>query len=425
MSPSTTVIRVKALIDGTDAPPMEKAVVVVEGAKIVDVGQQEKIEVPHGPEVRELDFPDGYLLPGLVDTHTHLNFGEKSGYGEKTLGKLTYEDVADRDSDAIMLLRGAHNTHQHLSAGVTTLRDCGGRNRVTFDLREGARQGLVTAPRLLLSGRPATVTGGHFWWCNGEADGVDGVRAAVRRLIAEGADFIKIMASGGGTAITDNTKPSYSVEELRAIVEAAHDLGKPTTAHCIAAQSMWNAVEAGSDMMEHGRFKEPDGTYVFNEKIAERMAKQGMYLSPTIQVGYRRREALLAKKREGPRQQRKLDDIAAQFESQVRFLNKLWSEWNIKIVSGTDALESFGDYCLGLEIQSQAGMGNMDIIKSATSVAAEAVGVGDVVGTVQPGKDADLIVVDKDPVESITALRAMTMVMRAGKLIQPYGPTES
>ena len=139
-----------------------------------------------------------------------------------------YEAVIERDTDEIMLLRAAHNTHVHLSAGVTTLRDCGARNRITFDLREGARQGLVTAPRLLLSGRPVTITGGHFFWCNGEADGEDGVRDAVRQLVKEGSDFIKIMASGGGTAITDNRKHSYGVGELRAIVEEAHVHGKLT-----------------------------------------------------------------------------------------------------------------------------------------------------------------------------------------------------
>ena len=410
---------------GPGAPPMNDPVVIVKGSKIVAVGKQGEMHVPQGGDTQELHFPNGHLLPGMVDAHTHLNFGQGSDYPDPA----TYEQVMERDSDEVMLLRAAHNTHIHLSAGVTTLRDCGGRNRITFDLREAARQGLVTAPRLLLSGRPVTITGGHFWFCNGEADGVNGVRAAVRRLIAEGADFIKIMASGGATAITDNTKPSFSMAELRSIVEAAHDLGKPTTAHCIATQSMWNAVEAGVDMMEHGTFKEPDGSYVFDPRIADRMAGQDMYLSPTLPAGYRYKEGLLERERAGdsltPLQQKRLDDWKTERDSQIESLSKLWHEWEIRVVAGTDALQSFGDYCLGLELQAQAGMGNMDIIKSATSVAAEAVGIGDLVGTIETGKEADLIVVDKDPLEDISALRTMTMVMRAGKLIAQYGPTES
>ena len=126
----------------------------------------------------------------------------------------SYEDVIDNDTDEVMLLRAAMNAMIHLKAGVTTLRENGARNKVTFNLREGAHRGYVTAPRLLLCGRPVTVTGGHFYWCNQQADGVDDVRAAVRELVKDGADHIKIMASGGGTAITDLRRPSYTVEEL-------------------------------------------------------------------------------------------------------------------------------------------------------------------------------------------------------------------
>ena len=213
--------------------------------------------------------------------------------GEHGYGDGPYESVIERDTDEIMLLRAAHNTYIHLSSGVTTLRDCGARNRITFDLREGAMQGRSTAPRLLLSGRPVTITGGHFFWRNGEADGEDGVCNAVRQLVEEGSDFIKIMASGGGTAITYNRKHSYGVGELRAIVEEAHVHGKLTTTHCLATQSMINALDAGVDMMEHGGFIEPGGSYVYRPKIAERIAQHGMYVSPTVQTGYRGREALL------------------------------------------------------------------------------------------------------------------------------------
>ena len=292
--PSTTVISAKTLIDGMGGPPLQRPIVVVEDGRITAVGQQGKAQPPQRAGVRELAFPEGHLLPGLIDVHTHLMFGT---VGERGYRDGPYEAVIERDTDEIMLLRAAHNTHMHLSAGVTTLRDCGARNRITFDLREGARQGLVTAPRLLLSGRPVTITGGHFFWCNGEADGEDGVRNAVRQLVKEGSDFIKIMASGGGTAITDNRKRSYGVGELRAIVEEAHAHGKLTTAHCLATQSMVNALDAGVDMMEHGGFIEPDGSYVFRPEIAERIAQQGMYVSPTVQTGYRGREALLERLR--------------------------------------------------------------------------------------------------------------------------------
>ncbi len=409
-----TVIRAKALFDGTGTPPVPNAIVILEGSRIVAAGPESAIETPRGPQVRALDFPDGYLLPGLIDAHTHLMFGS---------GDATYEEVIERDSDQLMLLRAARNAHIHLNAGVTTLRDCGARNQVTFDLRRGVRQGLALAPRLLLSGRPVTTTGGHFWWCNQEADGVEGVRKAVRQLVRDGADFIKIMASGGGTAGTDNRRPSYSVEELRAIVDEAHNLGKPTTAHCIATQSIVNALDAGVDSIEHATFIEPDGSYRFNPRIAERIARQGVLVSPTVQTGYRKREMLLARRAQGhaltPEEKRRLEDLQVKCERQVEFLGRLWSEWEVSIVAGTDAIQTFGDYCLGLELQVQAGMSPADVICSATSVAARAVGVGHLVGTIEPGKEADLIVVDQDPLQDIRALRSMRMVMQGGTVMPP------
>ncbi len=414
MGKAQTVIRAKALLDGTGAPPVPNAVVVVEGSRILAAGSQEAVEAPRGPDVRELDFADGYLLPGLIDAHTHLMFGA---------GEATYEEVIERDTDEIMLLRAARNAHIHLNAGVTTLRDCGARNQVTFDLRRGVDQGLAMAPRLLLSGRPVTVTKGHFWWCNGEAEGVQGVRKAVRRLVEDGADFIKIMASGGGTAGTDNRRPSFSVEELRAIVDEAHNQGVPTTAHCIATQSIANALDAGVDSIEHATFIEPDGSYVFNPRIAERIASQGVRISPTVQTGYRRREKLLAMREEGhalsPEDKSSLEDLQIKCERQVEFLGRLWSEWGITIVAGTDAISSFGDYCLGLELQVEAGMSTADVIRSATGVAAQAVGLDHLVGTLEPGKEADLIVVDRDPLADIRALRSMRMVMQRGGVVPP------
>ena len=409
-APAVTVIKAKAVIDGTGAKPLENAAVIVEGSTIKAVERQGQMSIPEGPHVRVLDFPNGYLLPGLLDVHTHLMFGV---YGS------AYEEVIE-DSDEIMLLRAAKNALTHLKCGVTTLRENGARNRITFDLREGARRGYVTTPRLLLCGRPVTLTGGHFYWCNQEADGVEGVRAAVRELVKDGADHIKIMASGGGTAITDNRLPSYTVEELRAIVDEAHNMGKLTTAHCLATQSLTNALDAGIDMIEHAGFIEPDGSYKLHPEIAERIAEQGVYVSPTVQTGYRQREVLLAREAEGsltPAEQKRLEGVKAKCESQLDFLGRMWKEWGIQIISGTDAIQIFGDYCLGLELMSEGGMSNMDVIKASTSVAAQSIGIADLVGTIQAGKEADLIVVDQDPLRDIRALRTPAMVMRAGEHI--------
>ena len=173
-------------------------------------------------------------------------------------------------------------------------------------------------------------------------------------------------------------------------------------------------------MIEHAGFIEPDGSFKFDQHIAERIAEQGVYVSPTVQTGYRQREALLAKELERPltaEDQGRLDGLKAKCESQMEFLGRMWTECGISIISGTDAIQIFGDYCLGLELMAEAGMSNMDVIRASTSVAAKSIGAGDIFGSLTPGMGADMVVVDKDPLEDIRALRSMTMVMRAGDQI--------
>ena len=166
---------------------------------------------------------------------------------------------------------------------------------MTFAIREAANAGIILSPRIHISGRPLTITGGHFWWCNEEADGVDGVRAATRKLLKEGVDFIKIMASGGGTLGTDSTRASYTVEEMAAATSEAHQVGKKATAHTLAAESVERAVEAGLDQIEHFNFLHPDGSRIWDQVVADKIVQNGMVLSPTIQTGYRQIEKLQMK----------------------------------------------------------------------------------------------------------------------------------
>jgi imidazolonepropionase-like amidohydrolase len=398
------IYRTDMLIDGNGGEPQRNMEVHVADGVIQAVLPAGAMPYPDDAAV--YDNPGMTLLPGFIDGHVHLMFGT---------GSRSYDDVMARDSDALMLLRAVRNAELHLRAGVTTLRDAGARNRVTFDLRDGVEAGLVRAPRMLLCGRPLTVTGGHFWWCHQEADGVDGVRAATRQLLKEGADFIKIMASGG--AAHDSWYASYSVEELKAAVDEAHQVGKKTMAHCLAAESIARAVAAGLDQVEHVNFLHPEGSRVFDQRLAEQIVAQGVIVSPTIQTTYRELEALEAKGEDLTAEERQLRDaFRYKIETKLDFVRR-FHEFGAQIVAGTDAIQRFGDFALGLELLHRAGLSPMEVIGSATSLAAKAIGMEGEVGAIAPGQHADLIYIDGDPLVDIGALSRVSTVILGGDIV--------
>jgi imidazolonepropionase-like amidohydrolase len=400
------VYRADTLIDGTGGEPQRDVEIFVEQGVIQAIAPAGTR--PRHPAATVYARPGLTVLPGLIDVHVHLMYGT---------GRRSYEDVMTHDSDELMILRGARNAYLHLRAGVTTFRDCGARNNVGFALREAARAGIFLSPRMHVCGRPLTITGGHFWWCNEEADGVDGVRAATRRLLKEGADFIKIMASGGGTQGTDASRASFAVEELAVAVAEAHQVGKKTTAHCLAAESVSRAVEAGLDQIEHFNFIHPDGSRVFDERVAEQILARGIFLSPTIQTGYRQIERLQARANDlTPQERQQLDGNLYKQETKLDFVRR-FHELGAPIVAGTDAIQEFGDYAIGLELLHRAGLSPLEVIVSATSQAARSMGVEREIGTLEPGKLADFVYVDGDPLRDVRALGRVEAVVLDGRLV--------
>jgi imidazolonepropionase-like amidohydrolase len=393
-------------------------VVRIDDGRIVWVGAAADLaaDAPSGEWHR---FPDSTVLPGLVDAHTHFSL---AGDGR------TYEGMAE-DSDVLMGIVGARNALVHLRAGVTTARDNGARNKVVFDLRDAIRRGWADGPTLLVAGRPITSTRGHFDWCNGVADGIEEIRATVRRLVAEGADHIKIMASGGGTIGTDPGRASYALEELGAAIGTAHGLGKLTTSHCRALAAMDLAIEAGTDCMEHGEFLEPDGVMRFNLDTALRMRDAGTYLSPTLQSsGW---DTILRLRR--AREERALTLAeqqalgVAELETEVR-LDQLSRLLDIgmegRLVGSTDAGcfdFSFGHMDYSMELMVAGGMTPMAAIQASTRVSAAACGVLDRVGTLEAGKRADLVIVAGDPSIDIRAMADVEAVYKGGRSIEGAG----
>ncbi len=407
---------------------IEDGVLAIDGSRITHVGAAADMAAELGVGNVE-HFPDATLLPGMVDAHVHLTLaGDRRTYEQMIL-----------DPDEMMALISVANLQRHLATGVTTLRDNGGRNRVTFIVREAIERGYFVGPRLLLSGRPVTHSYGHFYWCNGVADGADAIRATVRQLVAEGADHIKIMASGGATAGNIPYYPSYTAEELRVAVDTAHALGRLTTAHCRAKQSMINAIDAGLDCIEHAEFLVPgaiveygaglpsSGVMEYDSRVADRLLESGTFVSYTMQAGgYDSLVELRAKRadeRLTPDEEARRGALEAYFDRKLDVFHHLLADGLLpRLVISSDAGPfdcEFGRMVYGLRLAVQGGMSPVQAIEATTRVAAEACGVAPLVGTLEAGKEADLLVVAGNPLQDIECVANVTAVYKAGRVVGP------
>lgn len=414
----------------TDDEVLVDGVVTVEDGEIVEVA-------PYDADVHadvDLHAPDATLLPGLIDAHCHLTL---SGYELDGEEGRSYEAMI-ADPDELMAVIAVRNLHTHLASGVTTLRDNGGRNRVTFVVREAVRRGYVTAPRMLLAGRPLTHTDGHFHWCNGVADGVEGVRAAVRTLVAEGADHIKVMASGGGTQGTPPQYASYTLAELRAAVETSHGLGRLTTAHCRARASMELALEAGMDCLEHAEFLDPapgasagrrvptsgahDAVATYDPRLVERMLEQGTFASVTLQQGgYDRLVELRARAEHEtlPGAHRTwMRELEERYAAKVDLVARMLADGlREQLVISSDCgvrNTAFGRMDLGVELGVAAGLTSGQALAAVTRTAAQACGIADDVGTLEVGRRADLLLVHGDATSDVARLADVHTVFKDG-----------
>ncbi len=403
----TLVIRAGRLIDGTGSEPREKVNVTIEYGMITRV---DEAQPPISGDV--LDLSDYTLMPGLINMHTHTVLpGDGSSF-----------EAWMENPDEILLLRAFANARTALYSGVTTIRDCGGKDNLMFRLRDAIRAGIVEGPRFVLSGYPLTITGGHCRYFGGETDGVDGMRQSAREVLKQGADFVKIMASGGGTLGTYSQFPAFEVEELRAAIDEAHKVRKPASCHTIATESIVRALDAGTDHIEHCSFMAPDTSWQFDESIARRVVEQGVYVTPTLQVSHDRLEALVSGNERGtlsPAEELAFQAAPASHANGIANIRKL-HELGVKLVAGNDAgwrHTGFDDFYLELLCMAEAGMTPIEAIHAATGRAAEACRIASTVGTVELGKVADLLVIHGDPSVNLSTLSQPTMIMQSGRVI--------
>src|SRR5579859_6499579 len=271
-------VHVGVLIDSMGGPPLRDAMVEVTGGRIGAVG----VASDFGSRAEmALELGGGRtLMPGLVDCHAHPTlFPDRQPF-----------DVQLQAPDEMLALTAVHQLTAHLRSGVTTLRDCAARGQTMFWVREAIRRGFFDGPRLQLAGRAITHSNGHICWTGGVADTADEIRKQVRILVAEGADAIKLVASGGGTKGGIPYLPSYTVDELRVGVEAAHALERRTVAHARATRSIENCVDAGVDAIAHVEFLSPGaivdmgsagaptGLPQLDRRVAEKLAGSSAYL---------------------------------------------------------------------------------------------------------------------------------------------------
>ena len=406
------LIKSSRIFDSKGNLSIERGAVLIEDDEIVQVGPEKDIRIPEGAMATEFNYEGKTILPGLVDCHVHLVGIPDGRAGDETAV----------ESDEVLTLQAAKNARIHLYSGVTTIRDCGAKNKTTFMLKEAVKMGVTPAPRMIICGRPLAIIGGHLSYFGIQATGIDECRANVRQLMKEGADFIKITATGGSTRTSFPFLPSFNVDELTAIIDETHKFGKHTVAHCASSQGMINVLDAGIDTIVHGYYKEPNGSYLYRPEISERLVKQNVYVNPTLHQGTESYDALIEKAKNRPLtddEQAKVDTFKAGRDISIENISRM-REDGVNLVCGSDSAWNYykmGEFQKEILTHVEIGMSAPEAIRSATIESARSCGVDHIVGTLEQGKQADLLVVDGDPVENITDIFNVVDVFQSGNLV--------
>ena len=390
----TLVLMGASLVDGSGAEPVRGRAVVVEGDRITQV-----VDDARAPRGRRIDLSGCTLLPGLINCHVHLCFGAEADPVR----------VMKDEPHALTALKVLRRAQETVEAGVTTVRDLGGRDYAEFAVRRAVAEGLFPGPRILGAGRPVCMTGGHGNSIGREADGPNDARKAVREQLKAGADVIKLIATGGVmTPGVEPGSPQLTFEEMRAAIEEATKAGRRTAAHAQGSTGIADAIEAGITTIEHGIF--------LTDEIIEAMKRKGVFLVATLAAPAAISAGGLAAGIPDY-MVRKSDAVVTAHVASFRRAH----EAGARIAAGADSgtpLNPHGSLLPELELMVKYGMTPLEAIRSATSVAAEALGLGSETGRVAEGHAADLLAVTGDPVERIGALGDVQLVLARGAIIK-------
>ncbi|MDQ5871743.1 MAG: amidohydrolase family protein [Acidobacteriota bacterium] len=409
-APGLIAVRAARLLDVRSGRYVDRPVVVVRGDSIVSV----ETEVPAGARV--IDVGDRTLVPGLIDAHTHVLL-----QGDAT--QAEYEHQILKEYPAHRVARAVRALKIALEHGFTTIRDLEteGASYDDVALKEAVNEGVIPGPRLFVAGPALSTTGSYpilrfrpdWRFPTGVqiCDGADGCRRAVREQLSYGTDWVKVYANTGGLRVTADgyvdSPPNWTREELAAVVSEAHGRGVKVAAHATSDTGTRIAIEAGVDSIEHGTSIRPER--------AREMAAKGIFLSPTLTV---MEYVALPRAREGRAIWGELPKIRARSFDNCR-------KAGVKIAFGTDA----GGFpwteipqAQEFEHEVRLGMSPIEAIRSATTVAAELLGLAGKAGVIAPGAFADIVAAPGDPLKDVGVLSRIDFVMKAGEVVRPIPP---
>ncbi len=396
----TTAIVGGTVVDLEGKAPIENAVILVEGERIVAIGNVGEVKIPDGAQ--QIDTSGTWLIPGLMNMHVHL--------GLVLPGKMKAE--LQGESEAALALRMAANARESLQAGVTTIRLTGDRGHADLDLMRAINKGQAHGPRIFSAGEELTITAGHGSKLPGKTnyDGPDELVKAARTQISAGAKWLKILISGG--IATDGgglAEALMTPEEIRAVIDAGHRFGVKVTAHSGSPAATSVAVDAGLDCVEHG--------YFLDRPTLKKMKEHGTWLVPTIVVTAPATQPFFERIGSPPWYLERRNSAG---KSHWRALEMAIEE-GVNIALGTDQMPAEpndGTTATAREAQYyvEAGMTPLQALRSATIETARLLDTEDEIGTLEEGKYADIVAVDRDPTQDIKALRNILLVMKGGKV---------